>query len=82
MLYDSFGGPLQLDVVLVGPPKKDRKQSIKNDRSLSFHFDFLGLSLCGFVPLSVCPLCPNFPLYLNNYFIKSIYMCPSSERPR
>ena len=41
----ACGGPLQLGVVLVGPPKKDRKQSIKNEnnRSLSFHFDFLGL---------------------------------------
>ena len=39
----------------IGPPKKDRKQSIKNknNRYLSFHFDFLGLSVCGFVRLSV-----------------------------
>ena len=49
--------------IFVGPPKKDRKQSIKNrnNRSLSFHFDFLGLPVCGFVTLafvrfSGCPL--------------------------
>ena len=35
--------------MLIGPLKKDRKQSIKNNRSLSFHFDFLGLSVYGFV---------------------------------
>ena len=41
----------------IGPPKKDRKQSIKNknNRSPSFHFDFLGLSVCGFVVLWLCP---------------------------
>ena len=27
--------------------------------------------VCGFVRLSFCP---DFPLYLNNYFIKRIYM--------
>ena len=30
--------------------------------------------LFGFVALSICPFCPDFPLYLNNYFIKRIYM--------
>ena len=32
-------------ITVIGPPKKDRKQSIKNknNRSLSFHFDSLGL---------------------------------------
>ena len=60
MLYDSFGGPLQLGAVLIllsfiGPPKQDRKQSIKNknNRSLSFHFDLF--SGCPFIGLSVFP---------------------------
>ena len=60
-------GPVR-KALFIGPPKKDRKQSIKikNNRSLSFHFDFLGLSvLSGF---------SDFPLYLNNFFIKRIYM--------
>ena len=64
---------------LIGPPKQDRKQSIKNknNRSLSFHFDlfsgcrFVGLSVCWFVGL---PVFPNFRLYLTNYSIKLIYM--------
>ena len=30
--------------------------------------------VCGFVRLSFCPFCPDFPLYLNNYFIKLIYI--------
>ena len=61
---------------IIGPPKKDRKQSIKNknDRSLSFHFDFLGLSICGFVALSVFSGFSDVPLYLTNYSIKLIYM--------
>ena len=56
---------------IVGPSKKDRKQSIKNknNRSLSFHFDLF--SGCRYVGLSVFP---DFHLYLNNYFIKRIYM--------
>ena len=64
--------------------KKDRKQSIKNknNRSLSFHFDFLGLSVCGFVSLWLCPFVrlsvffgfSDVPLYLTNYSIKLIYM--------
>ena len=63
----------------IGPPKKDRKQSIKNknNRSLSFHFDFLGLSVCGFVVLWLRPFFSGFsdvPLYLTNYSIKLIYM--------
>ena len=55
----------------VGPPKKDRQQSVKNknNRSLSFHFDFF-----GFVALSVCPFFSDIPLYLTNYPIKLIYM--------
>ena len=55
----------------IGPPKKDRKQSIKNknNRSLSFHFDLF--SGCWFVRLSVFP---DFHLYLTNYSIKLIYM--------
>ena len=71
MLYDSFGGPLQLGVVLVGPPKKDRKQSIKNKngRSFSFHFDLF--SGCWFVGMSVFP---DFHLYLTNYSIKLLYV--------
>ena len=54
---------------IIGPPKEDRKQSIKdkNNRSLSFHFDFLGLSVCGFVVLSGFL---DVPLYLKNYLIK------------
>ena len=38
----------------IGPPKQDRKQSIKNknNRSLSFHFDLF--SGCWFVDLLVC----------------------------
>ena len=54
-LCGACGGPFQLGVGLVGPPKKDRKQSIKNKniRFLSFHFDFLCLWLCPFVRLSV-----------------------------
>ena len=42
---------LTVPAVVIGPPKKDTKQSIKNknNRSLSFHFDFLGLWLCPFV---------------------------------
>ena len=54
---------MQLGVVLVGPPKKDRKQSIKNknNRSLSFHFDFLvcpsvALWFCSFVRFFGCSL--------------------------
>ena len=47
----------------VGPPKQDRKQSIKNknNRSLSFHFDLF--SGCWFVGLSAFP---DFRLYLTN----------------
>ena len=50
---------------IVGPPKKDRKQSIKNknNRSLSFHIDFLALS--GF---------SDVPVYLKNCLIKLICM--------
>ena len=49
--------------------KEDRKQSIKSNRSLSFHFDLF--SGCPFVGLSVFP---DFRLYLTNYSIKLIYM--------
>ena len=76
MLYDSFGimycmrQSLQLGVGLVGSPKKDRKQSIKNKTIGPSVFTLI----FGFVALSVCPFCPDFPLYLNNYFIKRIYM--------
>ena len=67
----------------IGPPKRDRKQSIKiknkNNRSLSFHFDFLGLSVCpmtnvqcSFVALSVLSGFLDIPLYLTNYSIKLI----------
>ena len=61
----------------IGPPKQDKKQSIKNKniRSLSFHFDLF--SGCPFVRLSVFP---DFRLYLTNYSIKRIYICSSSER--
>ena len=40
---------------IIGPPKKDRKQSIKTktNRSLSFHFDLFSGS--WFVGLFVCP---------------------------
>ena len=57
--------------ICIEPPKKDRKQSIKNknNRSLSFHFDLF--SGCWFVGLSVFP---DFHLYLTNYSIKLIYM--------
>ena len=78
MLYDSFGimsacgGPLQLGVALViGLPKQDRKQSIKdkNNRTLSFHFDlFCGCPFIGFLGFS------DVRLYLTNYPIKLIYM--------
>ena len=55
----------------IGPPKQDRKQSIKNknNRSLSFHFDLF--SGCRFVGLSVFP---DFLLYLTNYSIKFSYI--------
>ena len=48
-------------VLFIGPPKQDRKQSIKNknNRSLSFHFDLF--SGCRFVRF------PDFRLYLTNY---------------
>ena len=64
---------------IIGPPEKDRKQSInnKNNSYLSFHFDFFGfvrLWPYGFMALSVCPFFPDFPLYLTNYSIKLIYM--------
>ena len=57
----------------IGPPKKDRKQRIKNknNRSLSFHFDFW---VCGFVTLSVFSGFSDVPLYLANYSIKLIYV--------
>ena len=57
--------------MIIGPPKQDRKQSIKNknNRSLSFHFDLF--SGCRFVRLSVFS---DVPLYLTNYSIKLIYM--------
>ena len=47
----EWSGVEKLDKSYIGPPKKDRKQSIKNknNSSLSFHFDFLGLWLCDFV---------------------------------
>ena len=44
---------------VIGSPKKDRKQSIKNNRSLCFHFDFfldVGLWGCGFVRIFGCSL--------------------------
>ena len=65
----NYGGPI---IIIIGPPKKDRKPSIKNkdNSSLSFHFDFLGLSVCGFVRLSGFS---DVPLYLTNYSIKLIY---------
>ena len=58
-------------IIIIGPPKKDRKQSIKNNnnRSLSFHFDLF--SGCRFVGLSVFP---DFHLYLTNYSIKLIHV--------
>ena len=44
----------------IGPPKQDRKQSIKNknNRSLSFHFDLFSgcLSVCSFSPIFGCSL--------------------------
>ena len=45
-----------ISMIIIGPLKKDRKQSIKNknNRSLCFHFDFFpDVGLCGFldVPL-------------------------------
>ena len=43
-------------MIIIGPLKKDRKQGIKNknNRSLSFHFDFF--SGCGFVRIFGCSL--------------------------
>ena len=43
---------LLLGIYIIGPPKQDRKQSIKNknNRSLSFHFDLF--SGCRFVRFS------------------------------
>ena len=57
MLYDSFGGPLQLVFVLVGPPKRARKQSMKKKHKKTigpsvFTLIFL---VCPFVALSFCP---------------------------
>ena len=57
--------------VNIGPPKQDRKQSIKNkkNRSLSFHFDLF--SGCWFVGSSWFS---DVRFYLTNYSIKLIYI--------
>ena len=43
----------------------------RSNRSLSFHFNFLGLWLCPFVRFSGFL---DIPLYFTNYSIKLIYM--------
>ena len=50
----------------IRPPTHDRKQNIKNknNRSLSFHFYFEGLSVCGFVGLSGFADFRTFPYIL------------------
>ena len=67
-LYDSFGGPLQLGVVLVGPPKKDRNKHKKTKKIGPSVFTLIYFPDVG---LSVFP---DFHLYLTNYTIKLIYM--------
>ena len=71
MLYDSFGGPLQFGVVLVGPPKQDRKQSIKSKKKIGPSVFTLIFWVCPFVALSRFS---DAPLHLTNYSIKFIYM--------
>ena len=64
-----------LILINIEPPKKDRKQSIKNknSRSLSFHFDFLGLSAC---PMSVCGFVRIFGCSLISHeVVDKTYIC-------
>ena len=65
------GASIYSCLIIIEPPKKDRKQSIKTktNRSLSFHLDLF--SGCWFVHFSGFL---DVPLYLMNYSIKVIYM--------
>ena len=66
MLYDSFGGPLQLGVVLIllsfiEPQKQDRKQSIKTKTIgpsvfTLIYFPDVRLSVCPFFRIFGCSL--------------------------
>ena len=59
--YHVSDQPIQ-DRLLIGPPKKDRKQSIKNKTigPSVFTYIFLDLSVCGFVTLWLCGFIRNF----------------------
>ena len=83
-LCSACRGSLQLGVVLVGPPKKDRKQSIKKTKTIGTSVFTLIFWVCPFVVLSVfsgfsgCSLISHE--LLDKTYIYQYAQCTSSER--